>query len=423
MLLHHLSKKYDWLSSLNCSFRKAVDETVDCKTAVRDSVSQAADRAMKFDVLIRVIISILISSFLPLTTTTSFQVGKPNHTMSPRNSHTTQNELLSSTDTSTRTTVVAAQEEEEEEEEEEAFFNVVHQSGSATYSNDLQILEQTFPGNGTSTKTTTTTTKILYCVRHGSSVSNEWMQIPENSWGAPTFCDDWNMKDARLSETGIRQAQDMCQRLVSHPQKLQLDKIELVLVSPLTRCLQTYRYGVAPALRAQNPNPIPVLAMPVLTERVYTVSETGRPVEELAQEFPEMDWTMWSKLLFLVEENQQPPQQQPWWFDPSVPTEFHPSIDIEYPEWRPHGNGQRYQVAGEPMSVFTKRMHALRQFISNRPERHILCIAHWGVFRFLSGGIEMENCQVTRIELQPPPSHQQQQQHPGDRNNPTSDSD
>jgi broad specificity phosphatase PhoE len=283
-----------------------------------------------------------------------------------------------------------------QKEEEVEAFNVVHhhQQHPNLQQQQPQVLEHSFPDSST----TTTHTKILFCIRHGSSLSNEWMQIPEHAWGAPTFCDDWKMKDSRLSETGIRQAQDMCQRFVSHPQKIQLDKIELILVSPLTRCLETYRYGVAPAFRDAAHHSIPVLAVPYLTERVYTVSEIGRPVSELVKEFPEVDWTLFSPF---VPKEEQPPL--PWWYDPSVPTEFHPDPSIQYPEWRPHGNGQHYQVAGEPMSVFTKRMQKLQQFISNRPERNIVCIAHWGVFRYLSNGIEMENCQVTRIEIQSSP--------------------
>ena len=76
---------------------------------------------------------------------------------------------------------------------------------------------------------------------------------------------------------------------------------------------------------------------------------------------------------------------------------------------------------GEPDIVFQRRMEALRMWIYNNAQRqqnddetssctvsspsteskiiNVLTIGHWGVYKYFTHGMEIENCQVSSFEL------------------------
>ena len=91
-----------------------------------------------------------------------------------------------------------------------------------------------------------------------------------NQWGDPTFHDDISLVDAPLSESGIHQVQTSLPRqFQGNPQLFNLlQEAQLVVISPLTRCLQTYQYGVEPVLR-QEQKTISILAQSLLTGKEY----------------------------------------------------------------------------------------------------------------------------------------------------------
>jgi len=292
----------------------------------------------------------------------------------------------------------------------EVDFNVVSSSSAASTSEhdgsseDLASLPESSalaPVDDDYSSDNSITTR-LYGIRHGLSVSNEWMQIEENAWGAATFNDEHNFPDAPLSQTGIQQATALRQRLLEPTTNggagdSWLQSVELIVVSPLTRCLQTYQHAVEPLFfnnttsATTTARPPVVLALPLLTERVYTVSETGRPVSILQRDFPTVDWSEFQRLRWC--------NPDCWWYDPSVETPFNHHCDNVWREWRPAGQGQRYGAAGEPMPVFERRMEALHQWLLDRPERHILAVAHWGVFRHFTNGKDLDNCQIITMDL------------------------
>ncbi|CAB9496202.1 PGAM [Seminavis robusta] len=242
------------------------------------------------------------------------------------------------------------------------------------------------------------TQKRLICIRHARSEGNEFMARPGNEWGDATFRDDPDLIDAKLTPTGMKQVQEeLLPKFQAKDDdddyyvKLLRD-VDLILVSPLTRTQQTFQYGVLPALKQHNGNNNlpPILAHALASERVYTASDTGRYVQELAQEFPWVDWS-------IIEGH----TDQKWWYTGSMEEEF--------PEWRPFGQGQWYAVPGEPMPVFTERMKALEEWIAAREEQTILLVAHWGVIRYLTGGYESANCEVKVLDNWVP-LHQQEEQ-------------
>lgn len=216
-------------------------------------------------------------------------------------------------------------------------------------------------------------TKQLLLIRHGRSLGNDMMDKPGNRWGDPGFRDDGSLIDSPLSDLGIQQAKELSRNLV------ETENIELIVVSPLTRTMQTMQHAVLPNLLTKKHN-VPIIAQPLSTERVYTASDTGRKLAELPAEFQNGDINF-----DLVQEDSK------WWFHTDNPG----------PEWRPHNGQQWYAVPGEPKSVFEKRIRQFERWLSERPEKYICLVGHWAVLRKLTNGYEFRNCEARWIEWQP----------------------
>jgi broad specificity phosphatase PhoE len=259
--------------------------------------------------------------------------------------------------------------------------------------------------------------KVIYCVRHGQSISNEWMERPGNVWGGVNYNDfGGNTPDAPLSDQGIAQAKALTTTMEQSLLGGDCDEaVELVVVSPLTRCLETWSYyysslqqTTTTVATTTTTTPAVVVVLPLATERVYSLSETGRPKSTLLQAFPSSlslcstihpnNWD-WSHV---------PDHDESWWYTGAGRTKNGDDDDgrsdqeEEEAEWRPHGQGQVYAVPGEPEHVFAQRMDALRHWLLyERPERILLLVTHWGVIRYLSGAqqLEIANGQVARLEL------------------------
>jgi hypothetical protein len=79
--------------------------------------------------------------------------------------------------------------------------------------------------------------------------------------------------------------------------------VELVLVSPMTRCLETWLYGVRPILvglvviPASSITPVPCIVLPLATGCVYTGSDTGGrlSLQELQSAFSQPDWIAYQR--------------------------------------------------------------------------------------------------------------------------------
>ena len=112
--------------------------------------------------------------------------------------------------------------------------------------------------------------KFIYGIRHGKSESNEDMELQGNHWGDATFRDDMRWRDSPLSERGKLEASQLAERLVDVNLSPWLRDVDLVVLSPLTRCLMTYDLGVKPAMAAagKTKDEVPVVVLPLITERV-----------------------------------------------------------------------------------------------------------------------------------------------------------
>jgi hypothetical protein len=129
--------------------------------------------------------------------------------------------------------------------------------------------------------------KNIVFIRHGRTYMNDF--INGIHYGGPGFTDifpdtpEYKSKyhDSPLGPTGLQQADALSERLgaliggkegaeealslgKSHTNFL--DDLDLVVVSPLTRALQTMEIGLYPHIKSRN---IPIVAVPQARERLY----------------------------------------------------------------------------------------------------------------------------------------------------------
>lgn len=238
--------------------------------------------------------------------------------------------------------------------------------------------------DGASNSASKATTKSILMIRHGRSLGNDMMDQPGNRWGDPTFTDNGSLIDSPLSDVGIQQAKALSD---DDDGIANIDQIELVVVSPLTRTLQTMQYAVLPQL----PGHVPIIAQPLSTERVYTASDTGRPVAELLADFENVD-KMANVNFDLLLPSSSNEKSEPWW--------YHVDQESAVPvEWRPNDAQQWYAVPGEPKDAFERRMVEFQEWLAARPEQRICLVGHWAVLRHLTDGYDFRNCEAKWVEL------------------------
>jgi len=185
-------------------------------------------------------------------------------------------------------------------------------------------------------------TKTLYLIRHGTTHANELM-AGSMPWGHKDFTDP-EIHDTKLSVKGREDGLAVHHHLTASTRnttKIKIDEkldvpsflnsVECVLVSPLSRTLDTMSltlYGhtnhhsnqqsAQPSdkniFETQNNNNIPIIANSELRERLYLLSDKGIPVEQLEVLHPHVDFSQ-------VKE-----EGKPWWYE-------HDNAE-EYIEWR-----------------------------------------------------------------------------------------
>lgn len=195
------------------------------------------------------------------------------------------------------------------------------------------------------------TDKTIHLMRHGVTEMNEYLGRTPHPFGTLRFKDPL-LYDTRLTARGQSEAARAAARVARLKQRP-----ELLVVSPLTRALQTatIAFGDQP--------PCPVHVEPLWRERLYLSSDVGRHPEQLQQEYPHLSLDHLPAV---------------WWHThtPDDPLAIHP----------------------EPEDVFSQRMQQLQQWIAARPERCIAVVSHWGVLQALTGQ-DFENCELQTLRL------------------------
>ena len=184
--------------------------------------------------------------------------------------------------------------------------------------------------------------KIVHCIRHGESTFNR-------AWRATPV--DPLHYDAPLSELGVEQVQRARATVAALP-------VELVIISPLTRALQT-----AIGLFADHPHAPPMLVAHLARERCENSCDVGRSPSEIAAAFPSLDVAHLADV----------------WC---------------HAEGEPDERG----ICVEPIEHVEARVAAFREFLLARPERHIAVVGHDTFFFHLTGR-HLANCEATALTL------------------------
>ena len=192
-----------------------------------------------------------------------------------------------------------------------------------------------------------TTTRIV-CIRHGESTFN----AAHRATG-----EDPNHRDARLTPRGEAQAKAAQARLRDIP-------FELVVVSPLTRAIQTA------ALLFDGHPAEPRLLVEVLHRECQESScDVGRATSELAADFPHLDVGHLPEI---------------WWH-------------------AEEGAALTFGLPIEPRPLFDRRVAGFREWLRARPEKTIAVVGHGTFFYHLTGTF-LENCASIELDLDATPA-------------------
>lgn len=104
----------------------------------------------------------------------------------------------------------------------------------------------------------------IHLVRHAEG----YHQLPRDH-------PDIQIRDALLTDTGIQQSKDFCEKFPYH------DQTDLLCASPMTRAIQTARYAFAP----ESQRGMVILAIPEAQEAQDDPSSTGSPASQLRTKF------------------------------------------------------------------------------------------------------------------------------------------
>jgi len=189
--------------------------------------------------------------------------------------------------------------------------------------------------------------KRVIFLRHGQSLYNAAKVDPM-------------INDAALTEKGRRQAKRAARKLK------RIQGVELVVVSPLTRALQTMEI----ALRSQVEKGTPVFVNPLAREITCGSDDLGSTPEQLQERFPSLDFSHLDRV---------------WWYTGTSGDD----------QGDPNLSYQRYRESefDEPKRVYQPRLAALKKWILKRKEPVIVVVAHNRVIEKLTG-VCAGNCEI-----------------------------
>lgn len=188
--------------------------------------------------------------------------------------------------------------------------------------------------------------KRIHCIRHAQSLHNA--RAARVADETPVRLDP-ALRDAALTDLGHAQARAIA------PGITKLTGIELVVVTPLSRALQTMRHAFAN-------HSAPRVVLDLHREHQWSFCDIGQPPAVLAQTFPDLSFDH---------------LPDPWWH-----------VDAKYPG----------PFAIETAAMLDARIAAFRDWLANRPEREIAVVGH-GTFLSRLTGLRFDNTTRHLIEM------------------------
>jgi len=196
------------------------------------------------------------------------------------------------------------------------------------------------PAKKQTTNDQSSTSKTLFLIRHGQSIANR------------DYDESIAYRDAGLTEQGIAQARAL-------QKELEASELDLVVVSPLTRALQTCQNALPASYTG------PILVLPEIAEICSSHYSCGQKRNVIQPKFPSsFDWS-------------NVPSDEIWW-------------------WQ-----YDHKHSGETNDYQTNRIEKFRRFIKERPEKRIAVFSHGDyLYEFLEGKRPyLANCQVTAYKI------------------------
>jgi broad specificity phosphatase PhoE len=211
-------------------------------------------------------------------------------------------------------------------------------------------------------------TKIVHFVRHAEGTHNV-----KQDYAHPDHL------DARLTTKGKQQCQALAERIANadalqDPELYQLrENTDLIVTSPLTRCIETALYSFGPLLSSSSPSnitpPLKMIAHDAIRETVNYSCDRRRTLTEIQQDHPSVDYThcasdhddIWTKYVEQL------------------------GCEKTYPHHRESGE----------LHVVAERGRDFFAWLERRPERHVVVCSHSAFMRCLwnfgnnEGGVPM----------------------------------
>ncbi|TMW66400.1 hypothetical protein Poli38472_004165 [Pythium oligandrum] len=212
------------------------------------------------------------------------------------------------------------------------------------------------------------TDKQLYCIRHGESQFNEWRtrSLWTFSW---IYERDPMILDPRLSAKGEQQVAKLYELIQS---KNLHEKVEVIVVSPLTRAIQTAAGGFKDAT-------IPYQVEPSCREYLDTSSDIGRAADEISRDFQALSLDV-SAL------------EEYWWVRPHLRVD---ETIVKVPK--------TYQEVLRLRETSAQLDERIKEFITklvSMPQQHIAVVGHSHFFKKMLGmSRKLANCELAVVSL------------------------
>jgi glucosyl-3-phosphoglycerate phosphatase len=178
-------------------------------------------------------------------------------------------------------------------------------------------------------------TKRVHFIRHAQSQHNARADVVADE--TPVRMDP-SLRDAALTDLGHGQARALASEIAA------LNGIEIVVVTPLTRAIQTMRHAFAH-------HHAPRLVHHLHREHQASFCDIGRPPAALAEDFPDLAFDH---------------LPDPWWH---------------------HDPAHSAPYVVESMHQLDARVQAFRDWLAARPEREIAVVGHGTFLNRMTGHV------------------------------------
>lgn len=208
--------------------------------------------------------------------------------------------------------------------------------------------------------------KFICVIRHGESEYNRADSMGK-AWSDP------DLFDARLTSKGHQQAKSIRRDVLDLLMRKKDELGEpLWLMSPLTRCIETFLDACPHPERVGAPPggdvvPLPLLVLPVIAEHCITTGDVGRPTSHLIKDFPKLAGALTGI-------------PDAWWY----------CADKEQPNCSLSRNFNH----SEKTSHMKQRVAEFSRWLHTRQENFIIAFGHCTFWKHFTNARRLRNCEM-----------------------------